>query len=195
MIRVNSELEKTLGDYLPWVKGSDKEFLQIEDILLHQARLKSYIPFYRETIDTTTGIPKDGFYSRTPEPDFRVRVADSMYMQTAWRDTLYSRILKSPLETPGKYIYSDNDFIFLGKIVEAISGMSLEEYVYREFYRPMGLVTAGFRPLRPLPQNADCTYGSGKNFPPSADPGICARSGCCHVWRGCRPCGSFQQCI
>lgn len=145
-------LDKTLGDYLPWVKGSDKEFLQIRDILLHQARLKSYIPFFRETIDTTTGIPKEGFYSRAQEPEFRVRVADSMYMKTAWRDTLYSRILKSPLEKPGKYIYSDNDFIFLGKIVEAISGMSLDEYVYTEFYRPMGLVTAGFRPLNRFPK-------------------------------------------
>ena len=33
------KLNKTLGDYLPWVKGSNKENLQIEKILLHQAGL------------------------------------------------------------------------------------------------------------------------------------------------------------
>jgi beta-N-acetylhexosaminidase len=69
-----------------------------------------------------------------------------MYMRNEWRDTMYQRILKSPLEKPGQYIYSDNDFIFLGKIVEAITGMPLEDYAYREFYRPMGLNTAGFKP-------------------------------------------------
>ena len=69
---------------------------------------------------------------------YRVRVADSFFMRTAWRDTMYQRILQSPLGSPGKYIYSDNDFIFLGKIVEAISGMPLEEYVYKEFYRAIG---------------------------------------------------------
>ena len=48
------DLDKKLGDYLPWVRGSDKESLLINDILLHQARLKAWIPFSRETIDTLT---------------------------------------------------------------------------------------------------------------------------------------------
>ncbi len=144
-------LDKKLGDYLPWVKGSDKENLRIQEILLHQARLKAFIPFYRETIDTTTGEPLPGFYSRTASSKFPIRVADSMFMRADWRDTLYSRILKSPLEKPGTYIYSDNDFIFLGKVVESISGMPLDEYVVKEFYRPMGLNTAGFKPRNRFP--------------------------------------------
>lgn len=146
-------LNKKLVDYLPWVRGSDKESLLIKDILLHQARLKAWIPFSRETIDTLTGIPKAGFYQQIASPEFSVQVADSFFMRTSWRDTMYRRILQSPLEAPGKYIYSDNDFIFLGKIVEAISGMALEDYVYKEFYRPLGLVTAGFRPLNRFPKS------------------------------------------
>ncbi len=158
------DLHKTLGYYLPWVRGSDKESLRINDILLHQARLKAWIPFSRETIDTLTGIPMAGFYQAVPADDYRVRVADSFFMRTAWRDTLYKRILQSPLEAPGKYIYSDNDFIFLGKIVEAISGMPLEEYVYKEFYRPLGLVTAGFRPLDRFSKNQVSPTESEKIF-------------------------------
>lgn len=158
------DLHKKLGYYLPWVRGSDKESLIINDILLHQARLKAWIPFSRETIDTLTGIPRAGFYQSLPTDDYQVRVADSFFMRTAWRDTLYKRILQSPLEAPGKYIYSDNDFIFLGKIVEAISGMPLEEYVYKEFYRPLGLVTAGFRPLDRFPKNQVSPTESEKIF-------------------------------
>jgi beta-N-acetylhexosaminidase len=45
-----------------------------------------------------------------------------------------------------KYIYSDNDFIFLGKVVQAISGLPLDQYVKKNFYTPMGLATTGFKP-------------------------------------------------
>ncbi|MGL6267956.1 MAG: serine hydrolase domain-containing protein, partial [Chitinophagaceae bacterium] len=147
------DLDKKLGNYLPWVRGSDKESILIKDILLHQAGLKAWIPFSRETIDTLTGIPKDGFYRQLPSADYSVRVADSLFMRTSWRDTLYRRILQSPLEAKGKYVYSDNDFIFLGLIVEAISGMPLNAYVQKEFYRPLGLVSAGFRPLDRFPKS------------------------------------------
>jgi CubicO group peptidase (beta-lactamase class C family) len=139
------ELDKKLGDYLPWVKGSNKENLSIKNILLHQAGLVSYIPFYKETIDSL-GNPLPKFYSKIVSDSFSIRVAQNMYMRTAWRDTIYQRILNSPLSATGKYIYSDNDFIFLGKIVEAVSGYPLNEYVVKEFYRPMGLTTAGFKP-------------------------------------------------
>lgn len=144
------DLKKKLGDYLPWVKGSNKENLTIENVLLHQAGLVAYIPFYKETIDSS-GVPKSQFYRSVKNDSFSIRVAKNLYMRNDWRDTLYKRILESPLGRTGKYVYSDNDFIFLGKIVEAISGLPLNEYVETAFYRPMGLTTAGFRPLEKYP--------------------------------------------
>lgn len=144
------DLKKKLGDYLSWVKGSNKENLTIENILLHQAGLVAYIPFYKETIDSS-GTPKPLFYRSVKNDSFSIRVAKNLYMRNDWRDTLYKRILESPLGRTGKYVYSDNDFIFLGKIVESISGMPLNEYVETTFYRPMGLTTAGFRPLEKYP--------------------------------------------
>jgi beta-glucosidase-like glycosyl hydrolase/CubicO group peptidase (beta-lactamase class C family) len=144
------DLKKKLGDYLSWVKGTNKESLTIENILLHQAGLVAYIPFYKETLDST-GVPKALFYSAVKNDSFSIRVANNLYMRNDWRDTLYKRILESPLGRTGRYIYSDNDFIFLGKIVEAISGMSLNDYVEATFYRPMGLTTAGFKPREQYP--------------------------------------------
>lgn len=146
------DLNKTLGDYLDWVKGTDKANLKIDDILLHQAGLRAFIPFYRETIDTSTGVPLAGFYSNTATPQYGIKVADTMYMRTSWEDTIYKRILESPLGPRNKYVYSDNDFIFLGKIVEAISGMPLNQYVYQTFYRKLGLTSTGFLPLQRFPE-------------------------------------------
>ena len=147
------KLDGRLKDYLPWVKGSDKENLVIKDILLHQAGLVPFIPFYKETIDSL-GNPDTNLYKKTPQPGFTVRVAENLYRRNDWKDTLLARILKSPLGPQGKYVYSDNDFIFLGLIVEQLSGKSLDQYVQDNFYRPLGMYTTGFLPRKrfALPQ-------------------------------------------
>jgi beta-glucosidase-like glycosyl hydrolase/CubicO group peptidase (beta-lactamase class C family) len=140
------DLQKKLGDYLPWVRGTDKSNLLIENILLHQAGLVSWIPFYRETIDSVTKVPLTNIYSSKQGDSFSIRVAENLYMRTDWRDTMYKRILQSPLGPENKLVYSDNDFIFLGKIVEEITGQSLDGYVKKTFYDPLELTATGFKP-------------------------------------------------
>jgi beta-N-acetylhexosaminidase len=141
------DLEKTLGDYLSFTKGTDKAGLKIKDILLHQAGLNPFIPFYREIIDTTTGKPLPAYFSTTASKDFSSRVAENLYLRNDWNDTLYKRILQSKLTAPSKYVYSDNDFIFLGKIVETLSGKTLHQYTADNFYKPLNMTTTGFKPL------------------------------------------------
>jgi len=141
------DLHKKLGDYLPWTRGSNKENLLIWDILLHQAGLKAWIPFYVETLDSLQGKkPSDIYYTTTPDSIHITRVAENVYLRNDWTDTIYNRILQSSVTDIGNYIYSDLDFIFLGKIVEAISGMSLDNYVGKTFYAPLHLNSTTFRP-------------------------------------------------
>ena len=157
------DLKKTLGDYLPLVKGTNKENLLIENILLHQAGLVAYIPFYKETVDSS-GAAFAKYYSTRQNDLFNIRVADNLFMRSDWRDTMYQRILQSPIGATDKYVYSDNDFIFLGKIVEVISGMPLNEYVKKEFYAPLELTTAGFKPRQYLPLNRIAPTEMEKQF-------------------------------
>jgi CubicO group peptidase (beta-lactamase class C family) len=146
------DLQKTLGDYLPWVRGSNKASLKIWDVLLHQAGLKAFIPFYKETIDSSKeGFPLPGIYTAKPDSLHGIRVAEDLYLRNDWEDTLYKRILQSDLGPKDKYVYSDNDFIFMGKIVEAISGMSLDQYVKKTYYDPLGMSSAGFKPRERFP--------------------------------------------
>jgi beta-N-acetylhexosaminidase len=140
------KFDKTLGNYLSWVKRSNKAKLKIEKILLHQAGLVAFIPFYKETIDSITKKPLVPIYAHYKNDSFSIRVAQDLYMRHDWTDTMYKRILDSKLGPVNKYVYSDNDYIFLGKIVEAISGMSLDKYVDKYFYKPMKLTSTGFKP-------------------------------------------------
>lgn len=145
------DINKTLGDYLPWVKGSDKQDLKLRDVLLHQAGLKSYIPFYRSTLVGKEGVPNWNYYSMKPDSLHDIRVANGLFLRNDYRDSMYNIIVKSPLEPGNKYIYSDNDFIFLGKVVEAISGMPLDQYVKTTFYEKLHLHTTGFKPRDRFP--------------------------------------------
>jgi beta-N-acetylhexosaminidase len=147
------DLKKKLGFYLPWVTGTNKADLLIQDILLHQAGLKSWIPFFKEIIDSQTGVPHDDKFETATDALYSVRVADALYMRNDWVDTMYRRILQSELGPRGKYVYSDNDFIFLGKIVEQITEMTLDQYVRKTFYEPLDLHHTGFLPRRHLTLN------------------------------------------
>ena len=141
------DLKKKISDYLPWLKGSNKENLLVENLLLHQAGMVSFIPFYRE-VTGKDGKPNPAWFAADKTNEFDVPVADALYMKEAWVDTMYSRIKTSAVNTKEmKYIYSDNDFILMGDIVAAISGMSLDKYVKETFYNPLGMVTTGFKPF------------------------------------------------
>jgi len=141
------DVKKKASDYLPWLKGGDKENITIENLLLHQAGLVSWIPFYKEVTNASTGKADPDIFSPAKSGSFSVDVTDGLFMRHDWVDTMYSRIYTSPVVTKElKYVYSDNDFILLGKVVESISGLPLEQYVKKNFYEPLGMQSTGFKP-------------------------------------------------
>jgi beta-glucosidase-like glycosyl hydrolase/CubicO group peptidase (beta-lactamase class C family) len=140
------DINKTIGDYLPWVKGNSKANITLKDLLLHQAGLYPYIKFYESLLQ------KDGSYfpnliSNKKDMDHAYFISPGKWLINSWKDTIQNQILRSPVTAPGKYVYSDNDFIFLGNIVEQVSGKSLDDYTNQNFYEPMGMKSTGFLPL------------------------------------------------
>lgn len=156
-------LDKTLGDYLPWTLGTDKAGISIRNLLLHQAGLSPFIPFHRATLDAG-GNPLNTFYAPYSVDSFCVRVADDLFVREDWVDTMYRVMARSPLSQPGKYVYSDNDFIFLGKIIEAVTGNSIDEYVHKSFYIPMGLDNINYLPLHRVARDRIVPTEDEKSF-------------------------------
>ncbi len=157
------KLEDPIGKFVPWLRNTNKADLTIKDILLHQAGLVAYIPFYKELLDSN-GAVKAGYFSAKKTDQFMVPVTANMYMRKDWVDTMEKRIVDSKLGPNGKYIYSDNDFIFLGKVVENISGMPLNDFVFKNFYQPMGLRSIGFLPFQRLAANRIVPTENEKTF-------------------------------
>jgi len=137
------DINKTLGDYLFMVKGSNKEKLLIKDILAHQSGLVSWIPFYKEINDSMKRL----VFSEIEKNGYSIEVAKNMYMRYDYIDTIWKRILKSPVGER-KYLYSDIGMYFMAKLVEEITGMTIDKYLDKEFYTPMKLSRICYKPLR-----------------------------------------------
>ena len=71
------------------------------------------------------------------------------YYHAADRDQAYDYVRSLPLAWPvgEERHYSDLGFMLLGRLVEEVSGQSLDDYVRSEIYGPLGLGRTGFRPV------------------------------------------------
>jgi CubicO group peptidase (beta-lactamase class C family) len=134
------DLNKTLGDYLPRARGTNKENLVLSDILQHRAGLSAWIPFYKETLPYY-----DSIYCSTEDSFYCIKVADHLYMRLENRRIVYDRIFASPLESK-TYRYSDLSMMLMQLVIEEVSGIPLDKYVHQHFYYPMGLRHIGFNP-------------------------------------------------
>ncbi len=138
-------LDSTLSDYLKGIDSSNKADILISKLMTHEARFKSWIPFYEKTLigDTLDSC----VYKPVPSKDYPYRVADSMYIHKYYFDTIYRAIINSELRAQNNYLYSDLGFYLLKDIIEKITNEKLDQYVYKNFYRPLGLSTMCYQPL------------------------------------------------
>lgn len=131
------DYKKTLGSYLPYLAGTDKENIVIEDVLAHQAGLQAWIPFYLRTIQKN-GDYKSGIYSKEPSEEYPTPVAKNLYVLKSYHDSIYKRIITSKVQNQGKYLYSDIGYYFMQQIIEQQSQKKLNEYV-EDMYRSIGV--------------------------------------------------------
>ncbi len=138
------DLNATLADYLPDLKGSNKASLRLRDVLAHQAGLKPWIPFYKRLQDAEHKHRK--IFSDYPDEDFSITVSQGKYMHKAYLDTLWADIRDSELLREKKYKYSDLGFYYLKEIIERVSELKIQDYLDQHFYKPLGLSHTAFLP-------------------------------------------------
>ncbi len=97
-----------------------KKRITVRHLLSNRSGLPAWRPFYRE-------VPKHG--------------------QPISSERISQRILDEPLEAPPgeKEIYSDLGFALMGRILERVSGLSLDRLFREEIAGPLGLHRIGYR--------------------------------------------------
>jgi CubicO group peptidase (beta-lactamase class C family) len=162
------KLTDKASKYLPFLRGTNKENIKIEELLFHESGLPGSLSFHRlaivnnssfsnkpEIIDTTRIVKmgnngtkyKAELVSKVPSFDFLTQVSDSFYLHNRFHNDAMQMIADTRLN--GKtYLYSCLNFILLKEIVENISGMSMDIFLDREFFVPMNLNNMSYLPLR-----------------------------------------------
>ncbi len=151
-------IDGKLSDYLLFVKGTNKEKLGFREILTHQAGLQNWIPYYKSTI--VKDFWDTSFYRPVISEEFPVRVAENMYIRENYNYEIYREILASPLGEK-TYTYSDLGFYLMMEMTKHLTNSPFDQYVYKQFYEPMGLNNLRFKPRR--------FFGLGKIVPTEND--------------------------
>jgi beta-glucosidase-like glycosyl hydrolase/CubicO group peptidase (beta-lactamase class C family) len=137
------DINKTVGDYLTLDDSATIKPLKLTDVMTHQAGLKAFYEFYKKTVAPGS---YDLYYRTVCNDTFCYQVADSMFIRKDYADTMWHIMSHSPVKADAGYLYSDLDFYIMQKVVEQVSGRKLDEYVYDNIYRPMGLTRIGYKP-------------------------------------------------
>lgn len=150
-------LDSTISNYIPKARETDKKDIKVRQVMLHQAGFVPFIPFFKSIK------PED--FSRDSSAAYPVKAGENYFFRKNYfRDVMWPKMLNSPVRDTSKYVYSDLSMYFMKEIVEGLSNEHLENYVQENFYRPLGMQTAGYLPLyrfnknRIIPTEVDTLY-------------------------------------
>ncbi|WP_239691523.1 glycoside hydrolase family 3 N-terminal domain-containing protein [Hymenobacter lapidarius] len=142
--------DSTLGNYFPFLRGTNKEGLKMRDVLAHQARLKAWIPFWKE-LTNKKGKLRRRYFRADSSARFPLQAANGLWARKTLPARIYKEIGESPLNEKPGYVYSDLSFILYPELVKARTGLSFDAFLQREVYGPLGATTLGFRPTNRFP--------------------------------------------
>ena len=144
------DLSKSVGDYLPELKKTNKGPLLLKDVLVHEAGLKAFILHYNKTLASGKWNPI--YYQDSLSQDYSLPISNAMYGRNSLRDSLWKWTIESELlPKPHNYVYSDLTMYFMQEIIERIVNQPINEFLEQQFYAPLGLQTLTFKPFEKLP--------------------------------------------
>ncbi|RHJ90296.1 glycoside hydrolase family 3 N-terminal domain-containing protein [Parabacteroides bouchesdurhonensis] len=168
-------LNNKIADFVPALKGSNKQDLSIKELLYHQSGLISSINFYLKAIDkdsytgslysnaknavhpirfdAKTYVRNDFSYlpdlvSDKKKPGFTTEVARNFYVSDSFKDSIMQSIVDSRLGKRGKYVYSCINFILLKMMVENLMDKPMDRLLHDDFYAGLGAWHVTYTPLK-----------------------------------------------
>lgn len=136
-------------DNLLDLKKTTLKRIAVKDLLIHRSGLQSYLPItpYLNNKDTLVN-GCNNYFCKTQQGDYNVRIADSLYFNQNYTDSLWNDIYQVKPRRRKRYLYSDLNFILLQNVIEKLSGNPLDVYVDRNFYRPLNMTRTGYKPTK-----------------------------------------------
>lgn len=145
------KLEEKLSTYIPELAMSNKDEITVQDVLLHQAGLQAFIPFYKATL--IDGKPNPVIYQPAKDSIYSIQVAPALFMHNDYEQFVWDAVIKSEVKPKGNYVYSDLGFILLRKAIENITSQPFDRFVDSVMYKPLSLSNLTFTPFDKINNN------------------------------------------
>ena len=149
----NFDLNTKLADWFPNIDLSDKKNLSVKQLFSHYSGMKSWIPFYKKTIDSATNKRIDKYFSETKSKDFPFQVLDKLFIKN-YNDTIFNEIVKSELSDSLSYVYSDLPYFLLKFYLERTYKTSLDTQIKEFIYDKIGSSSLTYKPTIFFPKNS-----------------------------------------
>lgn len=167
-------LKALASDYIPGLKGTDKEDVTVEQLLYHESGIQPSLNMFYIMMDSTTYTGdlitrkwkktnpikiQEGAYgnataklrrditSPVKTDEFPIEAAKGLYVNKATYDTIMSRIYHSPLRKDKSYAYSCLNFCLLMQMEENLTGVPHNVWVHDSIFAPLGAERVTYRPL------------------------------------------------
>ena len=145
-INLNTKISELSPDYI----GSNKEDITLKQMLSHYAGIKSWIPFYINTLDSLKQ-PDIKYYSKNKSKKFSIQVANGLYVRNDIKDSIHLQIMESELYPKLKYKYSDLTYYILKEYLEEYYNKPMQNLVQQHFYKTLGANNTTYLPLEKFP--------------------------------------------
>ena len=132
-------LDSSFGYYIPTARNTNKNNFKIRDLLLHQSGIASGVGLPVLPAD----ISSDSYSAFPVKAGDTAFIRKDYFKQFVWPRMLGVKVLDTP-----KYVYSDLSMTYIKEVVESESAIPLDEFVQRQFYRPLGMQSAGYNPAK-----------------------------------------------
>lgn len=169
------KFSELISKYIPELRGTDKKNLTIRQALLHETDMRDGYSFYGMTLDSTTFT--DRHYSTYPGAPYTIRqdkrcwfskdlkfnplwvsqqqdtlhtlpIAKDLWLNPLFRDSILQKIIDLPLKKPHRYRYSCLNFVLIRKVVENVTHLPMDQFLYREYPEFYGPGKLCYNPLQ-----------------------------------------------
>jgi beta-glucosidase-like glycosyl hydrolase/CubicO group peptidase (beta-lactamase class C family) len=142
------QLDKKVADYIPLASTATIKNIQVKDLLLHEAGLTPFIPFYKKTMDDP--VLKSNTYRNAITPGYTLAVANNLYINNSYPETMWDIMQNHEIASARKFVYSDLSMYITRRIMDEITANTIDAYMQDSFYYIMGLQRMTYNPLKKM---------------------------------------------
>ena len=142
------KLGDRLRNHFDLEKKSKIGRVTFKQLLTHSSGLQANMPISQYYLNKDTIVDDcNQYFCAKPNVDYSVQIANQMYMDKRWIDSLWYKVESLTPKKRGRYKYSDVNFNLVQRFIEKETSQPLNDYLDDNFYKSLNLRRTAYRPL------------------------------------------------